>query len=512
MNQPTSQILHALPSRRPRRAKLVPLILAALILSPTTLTSTSTTSQAAVAPDTRPNVVLITTDDMTRTDLRWMPKTRALLAARGVDFVNFISPHPLCCPARAEMITGQYAQNNGVHSNGGKYGGLPSLRNPNNTLTTWLHDAGYRTGLSGKYLNGYNPTTIGIPSGWDFWDAFAGNGAGYYGFTMYDNGTRVTYPEDGIYSSDLIADDTESMIRDFNHPDRQPFFIWSSYFAPHGLCSGVEAGCAMPPAPARRHRDAYPDAENPAADKPSFNEPDVSDKPAMIRYRDPESRAEMQHLFLRRIRALQAVDEGVAQTIAALRDTGELDNTLILFTSDNGYLLGEHRYHGKVVPYEEALRVPLLMRGPGLPVDVDRSTGATTVDLAPTIVAMTGVDAGRVMDGRNLLPYTKDGSLTHSPTSLIQAGPKASDPDPLPWMYRGVRTPRYTFVRWTEDGFVELYDRANDPFQLHNVANWAKYLEVRQALADQTRDLTDCSGAECRRWFPDLPWVARSAS
>ena len=510
MHQPTFET-HALPPEQPRRTKPILLLLAALILSLTTLTSltsTSTASAAAVALDTRPNVVLITTDDMTRTDLRWMPKTRTLLAARGVDFVNFISPHPLCCPARAEMITGQYAQNNGVHSNGGKYGGLPSLRNPNNTLAAWLHDAGYHTGLSGKYLNEYNPATVGIPTGWDFWDAFATNAAGYYGYTMYDNSTRVTYPEDGIYSSDLIARDTEQMILDFNHPDRQPFFIWSSYFAPHGLCSGVEAGCAMPPDPAHRDQWAYSDAENPAADKPSFNEPNVSDKPAMIRNRDFESRAKMQHLFLQRIRALQAVDDGVARTITALRDTGELDNTLVLFTSDNGYLLGEHRYHGKVVPYEEALRVPLLMRGTGLPVDVDRGTGATTVDLAPTIVAMTGVDAGRVLDGRNLLPYAKDGSLTHSPTSLIQAGPKASDPDPLPWMYRGVRTPRYTFVRWTEDGFVELYDRANDPFQLHNVANWDKYQEVRRAMADQTRDLTDCSGAECRRWFPDLPWVA----
>ncbi|GCD89383.1 sulfatase [Nocardioides sp. LS1] len=453
-------------------------------------------AHSGVAPGTRPNVVLISTDDMARTDLLWMPQTLALLEENGVNFIKFISPHSLCCPARAEIITGQYAQNNGVRSNGGPYGGLPALRDPDNTLARWLHDAGYHTGFSGKYLNQYHPSDVGVPQGWDFWDAFANNASGYYGFSMYDNGALVKYPVDGIYSTDLIADDTERMIRDYSGTD--PFFIWSSYYAPHGLCQGFHTDCAAPPTPALRHADLFPDAHNPSANRPSFNELDVSDKPPFIRKRGFLDPVKLRILFRQRVRALQAVDEAVTRTVAVLRETGELDNTLILFTSDNGYLLGEHRYQGKDIAYDESMRVPLLVRGPGVPHGEDRVVGATTVDLAPTIVAATGVTAGRVLDGRNLLPYIKDDSLTHAPAQLIQGGPKANDPDPKPWRYRGVRTPRYTFVQWTS-GFVELYDRLRDPFELVNVAAKRDYVDVVAALGLKTKRLGACAGVDCRR-------------
>ncbi len=117
-----------------------------------------------------PNMVLISTDDQALVDLRWMPRTRKLIGDRGARFTNFIAPHPLCCPSRAQLLTGQYAQNNGVRGNRGNFGGYRSLKDPEHTLPVWLNDAGYRTSFVGKYVNGYN-RSMGIPDGWEDWDA-----------------------------------------------------------------------------------------------------------------------------------------------------------------------------------------------------------------------------------------------------------------------------------------------------------------------------------------------------
>ncbi|WP_435747431.1 sulfatase family protein [Nocardioides sp. SYSU DS0663] len=450
--------------------------------------------------DNRPNVVLITTDDQALTDLRWMPRTRRWLAGEGIRFTNMISPHPLCCPARAEILTGQYAQNNGVHTNAGPYGGLDALRGADNTIATWLQDSGYLAGMTGKYLNQYN-ATVGVPSGWDFWNVATTNGFGYSRFPMYHNGEPKFYGPDS-HSSDVIAADTVQMVRDWSAAD-QPFFIWASYYAPHGIC-GSDEGCANPPEPARRHRGLHRDAAAPSMAKPSYNEADVRDKPGVIRRLGKIGRAKALHLHRERIRALAAVDEGVDATFRALQATGELDDTVVLFTSDNGYLIGEHRYRGKVLPYEEALRVPLLARGPGLPAGETRTQVATTVDLAPTILELADVQPGRVLDGRSLVPFLLDGDLPrYDDTILVQAGGLA-DRSPTPWMFRGVRDTRYTFVRWS-NGFRELYDNRRDPHQLRNVGSDRRYRNVVREMSRRLAVLKDCRGASCRATFGRSP-------
>ena len=188
-----------------------------------------------------PNIVLISTDDQALVDLRWMPLTRRLIGDQGVNFSNFIAPHPLCCPARAQILTGQYAQNNGVRGNRGQHGGYQSLDDPEHTLPVWLRDAGYRTSFVGKYVNGYHPD-MGIPAGWEDWDATVR--LGYQHFLQYD-GSAVTQPEG--YHTDYVAERTTEEIAALAADD-QPFFLWSSFYAPHGICSAThEIGCSTPP-------------------------------------------------------------------------------------------------------------------------------------------------------------------------------------------------------------------------------------------------------------------------
>ncbi len=211
-------------------------------------------------------------------------------------------------------------------------------------------------------------------------------------------------------------------------------------------------------------------------------------------------RGEINRLFRGRIRSLQAVDEAVEAAVRALEETGELDNTLILFTTDNGYLLGEHRYTKKDVPYEQALHTPLLMRGPGVPAGVDRRRTVTLVDLAPTIVAAAGARATHVMDGRSILPVARGVGAGHE-TVLILAGARNEREMDAGWGFRGVRTSRYTYAWYPNRRFAELYDRKRDPAQLRNVAGHRRYREVQRELVKRMRRLKSCSGPECNRRF-----------
>ncbi|WP_435747429.1 sulfatase family protein [Nocardioides sp. SYSU DS0663] len=450
--------------------------------------------------DDRPNIVLITTDDQALADMRWMPLTRRWLGRQGVTFTDMISPHPLCCPARAEIITGQYAQNNGVHTNAGPYGGVDALRDPDETIAAWLQGSGYLVGMSGKYLNQYDATQ-GVPAGWDFWNVATTNRFGYRNFAMYGNGEPRFH--DDAYSSDVVRDDSVRLVEDWSAAD-QPFFLWASYYAPHGRC-GEGGGCDRPPVPAGRHADLYPRAKVPSVGRPSFNEPDASDKPPVIRRLEPVTAERASYLHRQRIRSLAAVDQGVDATFKALRRTGELDNTVVLFSSDNGYLIGEHRYVGKILPYEESLRVPLLVRGPGVPRGEVRDQPATIVDLAPTILDLAEVEPGRVLDGRSLVPFVRDADAVRPDTDmLVQAGGR-NDAHPEPWWFRGVRNQRWTFVRWSDTGFRELYDNRRDPHQLRNLADDRRHRRVVREMTRRLELLEDCAGASCRRSFGPPP-------
>ncbi len=457
----------------------------------------------------KPNIVLITTDDQTLADLKWMRRTQGLLGDHGVTFDRMLSPHPLCCPARAEILTGQYAQSNGVHSNGGPYGGYPALVDKEDTLGWWMAEAGYRTAMIGKFLN-YYKSGYGFQPGWDYWNVSATNGFGYRSFRMFNNGEVESYEDtDGAYSTDYVRDRTVDQILDWSIGN-DPFFIWSSFYAPHGTCDDT-FGCENAPEPAPRHEGMYADVASPSLKKPSATRP-LGDVSGLVK-RGAEtlpSKAELQARFVARIEALESVDEAVQRIVLALQAVQELDDTYLIFTSDNGYLLGEHQYVGKTVPYEESVRVPLIIRGPDVPAGVHRQQAATTVDLATTIAALGGAEPGRVVDGRNLMPTVRKDAPLRGDTVLIQGGPPSQVDDPAPWLYRGVRTARYTFVSWRmmQRGktFYELYDRKRDPFQMDNLWEDAGYRPVLRALLERTKALADCNGtSECFREFGPLP-------
>lgn len=460
--------------------------------------SGSSADRAAPA-DRRPNVVLITTDDQTLAELRWMPRTRRLLGDAGVTFTQGISPHPLCCPARAQLLTGQYAQNNGVRDNKGPHGGFEALRGPGNTVATWLRRSGYRTAMIGKFLNLYYERH-GQQAGWDVWNPLVGNTV----YEPYDHEFFADWPGDGKrrHVTDAVRDQTLALIDAWAATDR-PFFIWSSYVAPHGTCTEEQRDCSAPPVPPQRYADAHPRAGLPSLRKPSFNERAMGDKPRWMRALAKQSPARMRDLFRARVRSLAAVDEAVAATVGALRERGELANTYLLFTSDNGYLLGEHRLEGKIFAYQESLRVPFLLRGPGLPRGVKRRQVVSTVDIAPTLVEVAGARARRKMDGRSMLPFART-SRKLTRTSLVQAGPRRRIGTPQ-WTYRGVYTPRYTYVRWTRTGFEELYDRSRDPHELSNLARKPRYRAVRAELRRRTQVLKRCSGRDCSTDFGPVP-------
>jgi N-acetylglucosamine-6-sulfatase len=456
-------------------------------------------------PGERPNVVLITTDDMTTSELRWMPKTRALLGPSGTTFTDSLSPHPMCCPARAEILTGQFAQNNGVRTNTWPTGGYYKLDH-SNTLPVWMKAAGYETAFMGKYLNEYGMRDSDeVPPGWDHWRATERGGVyDYYNFMLNEDGHVKDMR--GTYQTDYYTEESERLIHEMSSDD-QPFFLWESHLAPHTACSSTDTAdeCFDYPTPSTYYDGAFDRTTPPQRAKPSYNERDVSDKPRYIAKEQPFTPADKHHmteLFQRRIESLQSVDDAVARTVDALAAEGELDNTLILFTSDNGYLVGEHRTAGKNMGYEEALRVPLLMRGPGVPAGVRRDETVDTVDLAPTIAAAGNANPGLTVDGRNLLPVAR-GTKPGWETTLIQAGPRSRKAGG--WLFRGVRTQRYSYFDRSKTPAEELYDRRRDPFELHNLAGTPAYAPVRAELRHRLLQLQDCAGAECRQTFGPVP-------
>ena len=416
-----------------------------------------------------PNIVLILTDDqdLLLGSMEALPLTRSLIGDQGMVLENFVVPNPLCCPARASLLRGQHAHNTQILYNTPPSGGFQrflELGHENATVATALHGAGYRTALMGKYLNAYpdpdDPTHI--PPGWDYWWAPITDSAySSYNYTVNDNGTLVTYgsqPQD--YITDVIAGNAASFITTTTtmHPG-SPFFMFVSVYAPHS-----------PFTPAPRHTSLFPDAQVPRT--PGFNESDMSDKPVWMQTFPPLTEADIQGFDRdqrKRMQMLAAVDELVAQVIQTLDTQGVLDNTYVVFTSDNGYHMGQHRFvAGKGTPYEEDTHVPFMVRGPGVPAGVVRNEVAAIIDLTPTFADIAGGALGVPSDGRSMLPLWhttgpvpwRTGMLLEHwqppPTAQLDSRLALEPPDPFDLQlqalnledpdYRAIRTTDYKYL------------------------------------------------------------------
>lgn len=464
-------------------------------------------TQVAAAPPDKPNIILISTDDQSVLDMKYMPYTRQLLGGTaGATFRNALSPYPLCCPARATIVTGQHAHNHGVLSNKAPSGGYEGLRPLNDrTLPVWMHNAGYRTTFTGKYLNGYGEADPReVPPGWDNWHATVRGTYDYDSTHVNENGVVVDHT--GEYQADITQRVTEEAITE-GVATGQPFFIWQSDLAPHGACEKNATGCRwVPPKPAPQDVGTFKGEPSAAEHDPSFNERVVVEKPQRIRKLarfDGKYISRLRYINERRIESLQAVDRNVRDTVQLLDRLGQLDNTLIVFTSDNGLLLGQHRYKGKVLAYEASLRVPLYMRGPGVP--AGRVDGMVSlVDVAATFAEAGNANPLLTLDGVSLRDVA-NGSVPAYNAIAIEAGPAFEDVPQDKYLYRGVRTPRYTYLVYPVTHEVELYDRKVDPYQLVNVAYRPTHAETRKALDAILQQLKDCSGSACHAATGSVP-------
>lgn len=550
-------------------------------------------------PTSQPSFVLIQTDDQTLADLYAemrdgfgtrapaMPATLNRIARRGMTFDRYYATYPLCCPSRATLLTGQYSHTNRVIGNVAPDGGWQGYRRSRayqHNLAAWLMSAGYRTIHIGKFLNQYGsderPETE-VPPGWEVWmtDATDNSARHFYGYMSNINGT-VYGPFGNVQYGQFAAVDPPGCLHGpatnahCNHKtdwitrnavdqiersarDGRPFYLQLDYNAPHG-----DHQPPIGPEPTVRN---YGRADGtPIPRTPAFNERDVSDKPSFIRDNAPPlTGRELRRIrieYRKTLESLRDVDDGVRRIIGALNRVGKLKNTYVIFISDNGFFRGEHRLErAKFLPYEPAVHMPLLIRGPGVPRGTTSGELAANIDLAPTITELARAQPTMPMDGRSLEPFLRDPDLRTRRPILLESFAKATDVADAPGVgdgepldpyaeptagasgagtstppqagvsgkgtvpdgvfvgpvrpgrrgdaatsisapvenYGGVRLGRYKYVEY-ETGDIELYDLERDPHELNNKAGFPNYRYVQGFLAYQLRRLVDCQAKECR--------------
>jgi len=449
-----------------------------------------------------------------------MPRTKRL-ARTGTTFTDFVVTTPSCCPSRAAFITGEYGHNNGVLAN---RPGYPDLLEKENVLPAWLRRAGYQTAEFGKFMNGYENFAAAMGAlrgpGWDQWKALLPPYA-YFDYDLSINNVRRHF---GVRDRDYVDDVLTRRALRFisaNRSARRPFFAWLNLYAPHLARPGVRAragrcrGSAIP-APGDEGRFKAGSVSTPR----SFGERDVSDKPFFVRSRRPvdaRRAAKFKRFQACRLDSLVDVDRSVARIHDALRKTGQLDDTVLVFTSDNGWLEGQHRLRGKAVPYEEAVRVPLVVWAPrkvlggeSPPKRVSQATA--NIDLAPTLLGIASAtpcrnsDKCRVMDGRSFLPLLQSRADAWPRDRAILLESREGDHGICE--FQAVRTTRHVYAEYSR--FVqggggecapptarELYDLDADPAELRNLlpaAPGSTAAGIRAGLAARLDRLRDCQG------------------
>lgn len=463
---------------------------------------------ARVGPDPqplRPNIVFILTDDQ-----RWdttdgthspsgafvMPRTRGELADRGIEFAQAFMTTPVCCPSRSSILAGQYAHRTGVYKNSGANGGADDFQDAE-SIAVWLADAGYRTSLVGKYLNGYNqlwnPNTDPpyVPPGWTDWYGMRNvaffnysivepDGAGGYALVSYGNA-----PED--YSTDVLREKAKAFISDAV-ADGQPFFLYLSFKAPH-----------LPQTPAPRHEGTL--QHLPPWRPPSYNEPDVTDKPTWLQNTPPltpAEQADLDQIRIDQLEMLQSVDEaiggsttyGIVGVLEHLRALGVEDDTLVVFFSDNGWHWGEHRTQAKLKPYEESIRSPMLVRYKRLaPLPRPDDRLVLNIDLAPTFAELAGAGVPIAQDGESLVRVL-DGTAPAWRSDFLTEGWPANR------VWASVRDAQWKYVELPvtpgdpDTLFeLELYDLLADPYEEQSLHADPQHAARMAAMATRLRQI-----------------------
>jgi arylsulfatase A-like enzyme len=518
----------------------------------------------------KPSFVVIQVDDATLdqiydslnvggVEVQAMPYTLSLIANRGITFNRYYVPYPLCCPSRVSLLTGRYSHNNNVRGNvppNGGFTGFKARQAYSHNLATWLQGAGYRTIHIGKFLNGYGdePFDEGkdVPPGWNAWHSVlkADTNHYFYGYTLNNNGAlEGPYGDPGSWETReygerddfgcpaaplngkpcLYATDKFNSLawEELNATSpEQPFYLQMDYTAPHG-----DFRRPAGPEPATRHYNTFAGAPYPHSRSEGFNEGNVNDKPRFIREAPYLSLNEIHTYrvyYQKALESLRSVDEGVKLIVDTLGGLQRLRNTYIVFTSDNGFFYGEHRLTGgKFIAYEPATHLPLMIRGPGIKPGTSTGELAANVDIAPTILELAGVEADKSIDGRSLVPYTRDPALRSRRPILFESFVETADVEANgeataqsarrstggdasasivapPKDYLGIRLGPYKYIEWPS-GEKELYDITKDPYELNNVVRVTNLSPIRAFLHAQLVRLEGCVGRACQEVAPKFP-------
>jgi N-acetylglucosamine-6-sulfatase len=437
--------------------------------------------------DSRPNIVFVMTDDLDERSMQDLPGIRDVMSRNGTTFENAYVTYSLCCPSRATILRGQYTHNHTILGNIPREGGgeqkFRDLGLDQSTIATWLKSAGYRTSYIGKYMNGYgiSDDNTYIPPGWDEW--FVLNRRPSLP-NVNDNGQSITITG---HSTDVFAQEASDFItRSSANPE--PFFAVVGTQAPH-----------IPPAVAGRHQGAF--ADTPLPQPLNFDEDDILDKPRWLQQYAELSQEQidaLEQLYRERLRSMLSVEDLLRKIVATLQETGELSNTYLFFTSDNGYHYGHHRLYpaGKQTPYEEDIGVPLMVRGPGVPADKVRKALVLNNDFAPTIAELAGASTPAFVDGRSFAPLLTGSEPYTSRSTFLEEGWFIEGGIPTP-THKSVHTQDHMFTEYVDTGEHELYDLKADPYQLDSISQ-ADNQQLYSTLQARLDALRACSGAVCR--------------
>jgi len=451
-----------------------------LLKPPTCIERPAQPCTVQTGPAAKPNFVIILSDDQ-----RWdtadathqspnrpgpvMPIVTGELEDSGVTFTNGHVTTSLCCPSRTSILTGQYSHNTGVHDNGPPDGGA-EVFDDHCTVATWLRAAGYRTGFVGKYLNGYARLSPCIPPGYDDWHVQVQ--VKFYEYDLNDNGTLTHYDSNqSDYSGDVM---TEKAVEFIHDSLGKRFFLHLSQKAPHA-----------PATPAPRHIGLFSGIA--PFRPPDYNEADVSDKPAWVQGLTFEDGSTDQ-FRINQLESLQAVDEGVGAVMQAIRDIGADQNTLVIYTSDNGYSWGSHRWKPKQCPYEECIRVPMIMRYPDLAGTTPRTDDriVLNVDFAATIADLAGISPPELVNGMSVAPLLANTAVTWRADMLNEHW---NGTIPTNGLVKGeFNGGTWKYVEYVT-GETELYDLDVDPFELTNVTNDPANAALKASMAARLHQL-----------------------
>lgn len=437
----------------PYRFTLVLLLLGAQIVIPVSLQAESECRQ--------PNFLIIASDDHRYDSMEPMSFTREHVLGRGLNFTNAYITTPLCCPSRVSILTGRYASRHRV------IGNSIALKHP--LIAETLQAGGYRTALIGKFLNSWDGSTR--PE-FDYWVTWAwGNLRSYFNPRLNVNGR---WERTQGYTTDLLRDYALEFLNDTIDAD-QPFFLFFTPNAPH-----------RPVMPAPRHREVYANKVYPRP--PSFGQSDPS-KPFHGSNVKRLTRLENRESNLRIFRQLQdeallALDEAVRDLVLLLETKGALENTVVIFLSDNGLMFGEHNLWEKDVPYEEATHVPFGILAPSL-IPTPRADGTVVgnIDIAPTVLDLACLERPWTMDGVSLTPLF-DGESIEREGIFLEGHRKRK--------YIAYHTDRFVYI-YNQRRPPELYDLLSDPFQMNNLASANRPHELQdefKAVVDRFQNST----------------------